>query len=265
VTILADIIAYKITEIAHAKMRLPLASLEPLARETPHPRGFSAALKRARRTRHAIIAEIKKASPSRGLIRSDFDPPSLARAYAAGGAACLSVLTDAPSFEGSPEHLQKARAAVDLPILRKDFMIDPYQAVEARAWGADCILLIMACLSDSQTQELKSAAGDWGLDVLVETHDEKEVDRALRLGVDLIGINNRNLKTFETDLRVTEQMALRIPPGPLIVSESGINSRADVERLARAGAHAFLVGESLMRAGDIEAATKALSGGGVNG
>ena len=260
-TILDDIIDYKKTELAAAKANAPISALEALARDAGPPRGFRNALERSASTGFALIAEIKKASPSKGLIRPDFDPAAHARAYAAGGAACLSVLTDGPSFQGSPDHLCAARAAVNLPILRKDFTIDPYQIVEARAWGADCILLIMACLSDAQASELFAAGKARGLDVLVETHDLKEMECAAKLGADLIGVNNRNLTTFQTDLKTTAAIAGLAPPNALLVSESGIATNADLTTLAGYGAKAFLVGESLMRQRDVEAATKALLAG----
>jgi indole-3-glycerol phosphate synthase len=257
-TILDDIIAYKRREVAAAKAAAPLSALEALARATPRPRGFEKALRRAATDGFALIAEIKKASPSKGVIRAEFDPPAHARAYAAGGAACLSVLTDAPSFQGSAEHLKAARAAVALPILRKDFMIDPYQVAESRAWGADCILLIMANLSDAQANELSAAASDFDLDVLIETHDEAEVGRALALKAKMIGVNNRNLKNFVTDLATTERLSMLIPKDRLLIAESGIHAHADLRRLAACGAGAYLVGESLMRAADIAAATRDL-------
>ena len=257
--VLERICAEKRVAIAAAKAARPMALVEREAASAAPPRGFAAALERMLAAgRYGLIAEIKRASPSRGLIRADFDPASLARAYARGGASCLSVLTDEPYFQGRPEHLAAARQAVDLPVLRKDFMLDPYQVAEARAIGADCILLILAALDDGEARALEQAALDWGMDVLVEVHDRAELDRAAKLRARLVGINNRNLKTLKVDLATTEELAPALPPGRLLVSESGLETPADLARMARVGARCFLVGESLMRSADVEAATRAL-------
>jgi indole-3-glycerol phosphate synthase len=257
--ILTRIAAYKRDEVAQRRQARSLPELEADAREASAPRGFRAALERAHAPgRLALIAEIKKASPSRGLIRADFDPPALARAYEAGGAACLSVLTDAPSFQGSEEYLVTARDACALPCLRKEFLVDTWQVAESRAYGADAILVILAMVEDALASDLMAAARAHGMDVLVEVHDAAEMVRASALGADLVGVNNRDLRTFSVDLAVTEHLAAAAPPGALLVTESGIFGPADAARLERSGAKAMLVGESLMRRDDVEAATREL-------
>jgi indole-3-glycerol phosphate synthase len=252
---LERIALYKREEIAAAKARKPMPALSEEARAASKPRGFRKALAAVKR---GLIAEIKRASPSRGIIRNDFEPAELARAYETGGATCLSVLTDGPSFQGAPEHLVEAREATSLPVLRKDFMLDLYQVAESRALGADCILIIMAMVDDATAAQLYASAREWNMDALVEVHDEHELDRALKLGATLIGINNRDLMTFETDIATAVRLAARVPKGRIIVAESGLSSPADLATLAKAGVTNYLIGESLMRAPDVERATRAL-------
>jgi indole-3-glycerol phosphate synthase len=261
-TILDKIAAYKREEVKAAKAEHPLRGLMTQAREASAPRGFRTALEAVRkRKKPGLIAEIKKASPSQGVIRADFDPEKIARAYERGGATCLSVLTDTPSFQGAPEDLIVARQATHLPVLRKDFMLDPYQIVQSRALGADCVLVIMAMVSDDTAAQLLGAAREWGMDAIIEVHDESEMNRAQEFDFGLIGINNRNLKTFVTDIETTIRLQPLVPAGRHIVAESGLSNAADLTKLAKAGISSYLIGESLMRADNVEAATHSLLSG----
>jgi indole-3-glycerol phosphate synthase len=261
-TILDKIAAYKREEVKAAKAEQPLRVLITQAREASAPRGFRAALESAKkRKKPGLIAEIKKASPSQGVIRADFDPEKIARAYERGGATCLSVLTDTPSFQGAPEDLIVARQATHLPVLRKDFMLDPYQIVQSRALGADCVLIIMAMLTDEVVAQLLGAAREWGMDAIIEVHDEDELKRAQEFDFGLVGINNRNLKTFVTDIETTIRLQPLVPAGRHVIAESGLSKPEDLSKLATAGVSSYLIGESLMRAANVEAATHALLSG----
>lgn len=258
--ILEKIIEYKSGEVKAAKQTHSQSEIEKLALAASPVRGFENAIKNKIQTGYALIAEVKKASPSKGLIREDFEPSILAKSYENGGATCLSILTDGPSFMGADEYLITARNSTNLPALRKDFMIDPYQIAQSRALGADAILIIMACLSDEQAQELFEEATKFGMDALIETHDEYELERALKLGGNLIGVNNRNLRTFETKLETTEALAKLLPKDKILVCESGLFTNADLQRMEKSGAKTFLIGESLMRQENVTKATKELLG-----
>ena len=264
-TVLDKIKAYKLEEVAADKAATPLSVIEDRARAASPTRGFATSLIAAAKTGYGLIAEVKKASPSKGLIRPDFDPTAIARAYQSGGAACLSVLTDTPSFQGAKSYLTQARDATTLPALRKDFMYDTYQVAEARALGADCILIIMASVSDAQAAELEQAAFDWGMDVLIEVHDAPELERAMDLKSPLLGVNNRNLKTFETSLDTTRELARLAPADRVLISESGLSTPQDLAGMAAHGARCFLIGESLMRHDDVEQATRTLLANPVQG